>query len=75
MAAAVLVAGCAGFTEQDCRSANWYYLGEEDARTHGLQPQIDRIVFQCQKFGVQVPEQEYMRGWYHGDQQRALGRP
>lgn len=75
LAAAVLLAGCAGFTEQGCRSANWYYLGEQDARTHGLQPQINRIVFQCQKFGVQVPEKEYMRGWYDGDQQRAFRRP
>ena len=75
LAAAVLLSGCAGFTEPDCRSANWYYLGEQDARSHGLQPQINRIVFQCQKFGVQVPEKEYMRGWYDGNQQRALGRP
>jgi hypothetical protein len=74
LAAAALLSGCASFTESDCRSANWRYLGEQDARTHGLQPQISQIVFQCQKFGVQVPETEYMRGWYDGNQQRALSR-
>ena len=74
IACTLLPWGCAGFTEQDCRTANWHYLGEQDARTHGLQPQINRIVHQCAKFGVQVPETEYMRGWYDGNQQRALSR-
>ena len=74
LVAAALLSGCASFTENDCRTANWHYLGEQDARTHGLQPQIDQIVFQCQKFGVKVPEQDYMRGWRDGDQRRALSR-
>ena len=72
--ASTLLWGCASFTEHDCRTADWHYLGEQDARTHGLQPQINQIVFQCQKFGVQVPEKDYMRGWYDGNQRRALSR-
>jgi hypothetical protein len=75
LAAAALLWGCAGWTEHDCRTANWYYLGEQDARTHGLQPQINQIVYQCANLGVAVSEQDYMRGWYAGDQQRALSRP
>ena len=67
-----LLAGCSTFTEQDCRSSDWYHLGEQDALTHGLQPQINQIVFQCQKLGVQVPEQEYMAGWSVGDRERKL---
>jgi hypothetical protein len=74
LVACTLLWGCASFTEHDCRTADWYYLGEQDARTHGLQPQINQIVFQCQKFGVQVPEKDYMRGWYDGNQRRALSR-
>ena len=66
-----LLAGCSTFTEQECRSANWYHLGEQDALTHGLQPQINQIAFQCQKLGVQVPESEYMAGWYAGNRERA----
>jgi hypothetical protein len=72
--ACTLLWGCAGLTEHDCRTANWYYLGEQDASTHVLQPQINQIVFQCQKFGVTVPEKDYMRGWYDGNQRRALSR-
>jgi len=66
-----LLAGCTTFTEQDCRTSDWSRLGEQDALTHGLQPQINQIVFQCQKLGVQVPEGEYMAGWYAGDRERA----
>jgi hypothetical protein len=67
-----LLAGCSTFTEQDCRSSNWYHLGEQDALTHGLQPQIDQIAFQCQKLGVQVPQAEYMAGWTAGERERKL---
>jgi hypothetical protein len=67
-----LVAGCSTFTEQDCRSSDWYHLGEQDALTHGLQPQINQIAFQCRKLGVQVAEKDYMAGWYEGNRERAL---
>ena len=70
--ACALLAGCTTFSEQDCRSSKWYHLGEQDALTHGLQPQIDQITFQCQKLGVQVPQGEYMAGWTAGAQQRAV---
>jgi hypothetical protein len=67
-----LLAGCSTFTEQDCRTSNWHHLGEQDALTHGLQPQINQIAFQCQKFGVQVPETAYMAGWTAGERERNL---
>ena len=70
--ACALLAGCTTFTEQDCRTSNWHHLGEQDALTHGLQPQITQIAFQCQKLGVQVPESQYMAGWSAGAQQRAV---
>jgi hypothetical protein len=70
--ACALLSGCASFTEQECRTANWYYLGEQDALIHGLQPQINKMAHQCQKFGVQVPEKDYMAGWYEGERERAL---
>ncbi len=72
LAAAALLAGCSTFTEQDCRTSDWYHLGEQDALTHGLQPQINQIVHQCQQFGTQVPEKEYMAGWNAGDRERNL---
>ena len=67
-----LLAGCSTFTEEDCRTSNWHHLGEQDALTHGLQPQINQIAFQCEKLGVQVPQGEYMAGWTAGDRERKL---
>jgi hypothetical protein len=72
LAAAALLSGCATFSEQECRTADWYRLGEQDALTHGLRPQIDHLAHQCQKFGVQVPENQYMAGWDAGNRERAV---
>lgn len=70
-----LLSGCANFTPEQCRSASWYALGEQDAFLYGLQPQITQIAYQCQKAGVQVSEKEYMDGWAAGDRERAIRVP
>lgn len=70
--AGALLAGCANFSPEQCRAGNWYNLGEQDALIYGLQPQIDVIAYQCQKFGVQVPANEYMDGWTSGNRERYL---
>ena len=70
--AGALLAGCANFTEQQCRSANWYDIGEQDALFHGLRPQIHQIAHQCGKVGVEVPEKAYMDGWNAGNRERAV---
>jgi len=72
LAASVLLAGCAGLTEQECRTANWYELGERDALVYGLRPRIDQYAHQCQKFAVQPAEGEYLSGWTVGDRERAV---
>ena len=59
-------------TEQECRSANWYELGERDALIYGQQPRIDQYAFQCQRFGVQPAEKDYISGWTVGDRERAV---
>ena len=72
LAASVLLAGCAGLTEQECRTASWYELGERDALVYGLRPRIDQYAHQCQKFAVQPAEGEYLSGWTAGDRERAV---
>jgi hypothetical protein len=67
-----LLSGCASFTPEHCRTANWYSLGEQDALLYGLQPQITNMAYQCQKVGVQVSEKEYMEGWTYGNRERYL---
>jgi len=36
LAAAALVSGCAGFTEQECRTTDWYQRGELDGLVYGM---------------------------------------
>ena len=67
-----LLAGCAPMTEPQCRAANWYDTGEQDALTYGLRPRIDQFAYQCSKFGVQPDEKEYLAGWQVGNWERSI---
>ena len=62
----VLVAGCAtAVSEKDCRSGEWYSLGERDALA-GIQPQIDTYAKECAQYAVKPRESDYMAGWQLG---------
>lgn len=65
--ASALLAGCAtqALTENECRGANWYERGWNDALM-GNRPQIDRYSEQCTRFGAAPAEQDYMNGWAAG---------
>lgn len=65
LAAAALAGGCAQMTENECRSADWYQVGYQDADPYGQRPQIDRYAYQC-KAWITVPEADYLRGWQEG---------
>ena len=64
------LAGCAAMGEQECRSANWYDLGERDALVYGLRPQLDQYAAQCGRHGIQPAEKEYLTGWFYGERER-----
>ena len=61
----LLIAGCAPMPESECRSSNWYALGERDAMG-GLPPRIDQYADQCSRFSVRPSEPGYMEGWQVG---------
>ena len=65
--AALFVTGCAAqqLTENECRRANWYERGWNDAMM-GNRPQIDRYNQECTRFGAAPGEQDYMNGWAAG---------
>jgi Protein of unknown function (DUF2799) len=67
---ALLLSGCAALGESECRTTNWYELGERDALSFGLRPQFDQYAYQCSRHGVQASEQEYMAGWVVGNDLR-----
>ena len=62
---ALLVNACAPMSENQCRTTNWQQQGEADG-LRGLQARIDQYAYQCQQFGVQPAEQEYLSGWRYG---------
>jgi hypothetical protein len=66
VAAGALSAGCTTISDAQCRSADWYKVGERDGLIHGLRPQVDIYAHQCGRHGVQVAENEYMAGWTDG---------
>jgi len=66
---ALLLSGCAGMTQTECRSSNWYEVGYRDGDLYGLRPQIDLIAHQCSAFGVTPAEKEYLAGWVDGYRQ------
>ena len=64
--AGALLSGCAGMSDAECRSTNWYALGERDGLHYGLRPHVDQYAYQCTRHGVQVSEPDYMAGWTDG---------
>jgi hypothetical protein len=68
--ACAFLAGCAEMPERECRTANWYQRGEVDALIYGTRPRIDQYAYQCEKFGVQPDENQYLSGWSDGDRER-----
>ena len=52
--------------EAECRTTNWYALGERDGLIYGNRPRIDQYANQCGRHGVTPSEKEYMAGWTDG---------
>ena len=63
----VLLAGCALFPveEADCRGADWARRGYADGFA-GHPPQDLRLARDCGRYGIAVPENEYLAGWRDG---------
>ena len=70
LTATLLAAGCMNMSENQCRSANWYDLGEREALIYGLRPQIDQYAYQCSRYGVEASEKDYIAGWLVGNGER-----
>ena len=67
LAALLLLSGCAlvPLTEAECRPASWLQKGYGDGY-FGNPPQDMRLAQECRRFGVQVPQDEYLAGWRDG---------
>ena len=63
----LLLPGCALFpvSEADCRPASWKQRGYDDGY-FGNPPQDMRLVRECRRYGITVPQDEYLAGWREG---------
>ena len=68
-----LLGGCVS-AESDCRTSDWYALGERDP-TMGQRPLIERYAEQCARYGVQPTESDYLAGWAIGYSKTSFRQP
>jgi hypothetical protein len=63
----LLLSGCALWPlgEADCRVASWQQRGYADG-FGGHPPQYLRLARECPRFGVEVSETDYYKGWQDG---------
>ncbi len=62
----MLTSACAPMSENECRSADWYALGERDG-LFGSQARIDQYAYQCQRYSLQAASDKYLDGWWVGN--------
>jgi hypothetical protein len=64
---ALVLAGCAVFplSEADCRPPSWKQRGY-DHGYFGNPPQDLRLIQECRRHGIEVPQSEYLEGWREG---------
>ena len=60
-----LACACASMSESDCRGANWYERGWQDALA-GNRSRIDVYVEHCKRFGAVPDAKQYAAGWGAG---------
>ena len=65
IAACLFLSGCAAMSENECRTGDWYALGERDALS-GSRPQLERYADQCGRYQLRPSEQDYLAGWAIG---------
>jgi len=63
----LLLSGCAlaPLSEADCRPTSWKQRGYDDGY-FGNPPQDLRLAQECGRYGVAVPQNEYLDGWRDG---------
>lgn len=62
----LVLAGCAGLSENECRSTDWAQLGERDGIS-GNRPRIEVYDYQCGRYHLHAAENDYMDGWWIGN--------
>ena len=64
-ACALALSGCVTLSAEDCRSTDWYKLGDRDG-VSGSQLLLDKYTQQCAAHGAKVNDARYLEGWRDG---------
>ncbi len=65
VACALALSGCVTLSAEDCRTTDWYRLGDRDG-VSGSQSLIDEYTQQCGTHGVKPDRARYLEGWRDG---------
>jgi hypothetical protein len=70
----VALGACGTLSESECRSMDWRARGYQDGY-FGHPPQDMRLAPACARYGVRLPEAEYLAGWRggHDEWDRLMG--
>jgi hypothetical protein len=63
----LLLGGCVGLSEADCRGMDWYKLGRGDGEIYGARNGIDQYNHRCATFGIRPDQAAYDLGWDDGN--------
>lgn len=62
----IMLCGCAGMTPDECRTANWYELGERDGLYLTASPRFELGAKGCALPDARAAERDYQEGWAAG---------
>lgn len=60
-----LLSGCAAMSVEQCKTANWFNVGEKDGSA-GYESRLDKYYSSCQKANVVPNQTAYEKGYQHG---------
>jgi hypothetical protein len=64
--AALLAAGCATLSEEDCHVGDWYRIGLADGRAGASSERIAKHIEACAEHGVSIDREQYVAGRVDG---------
>ncbi len=66
LSVALILGGCATMSPDECRTADWYLLGEMDARSGRTAAHFASRDRACREAGFPADQQSWREGWEHG---------
>lgn len=66
LAVVLILGGCAAMTPDECRTADWYLVGEMDARSGRTPAHFANRDRACREAGFPADQQSWREGWEFG---------